>query len=216
MIMGMGMQDGMDWWRIQVWLCACAMCMAYNVLLFSLQVLFYCTKDFSLLKWILRLLQRSWRDLRNLFLLEHCCREERNLEDGGGIQPNPYFDEYTNTLDAWSSFLREEGTLSINMNDGFWRSWIAISLLYRIHAHHWLESSGIILACECLFYHLLVRIISTLKNNMMNVCSLHWFKRFNTKPRLFLTLIIRKYIDVILFNFFFIIYKNDFTIFNFL
>eukprot|EP00258_Populus_trichocarpa_P028993 XP_024445012.1 probable thiol methyltransferase 2 isoform X1 [Populus trichocarpa] len=27
-------------------------------------------------------------------------REERNLEDGGGIQPNPYFDEYTNTLDA--------------------------------------------------------------------------------------------------------------------
>ena len=154
-----------------------------------------------------RVLQRSWRDLRNLFLLEHCCREERNLGDGGGIQTllmhDPhFFGRRAHWASTW--MMVSEGVESSS------------PLLYKIHSHHWLESSGILFACECLFYHLQVRIISTLKNNMMNVCSLHWFKRFNTKPRLFLTLFIRKYIDVILFNFFFIIYKNDFTIFNFL
>ena len=80
----MGMQDGMDWWRIQVWLCACAMCMAYNVLLFSLQVLFYSTKDFSLLKWILE----YCKDLEETWEIYFCLsiaagkRETWEMEEG--------------------------------------------------------------------------------------------------------------------------------------
>ncbi|KAJ6859725.1 hypothetical protein NC651_036119 [Populus alba x Populus x berolinensis] len=44
-------------------------------------------------------------------------REIWEMEEG--YNPILNFDEYTNTLDARSSFLREEGTLSIDMNDGF-------------------------------------------------------------------------------------------------